>query len=196
MITIMSPECSAPLLALADAEIPLADGRTLFRTGDPVRCVYMVRSGCIRLERHQASGDPLILQRASTGQMPAEASVFATRYHCDAVAAGDAIVARIPKARVLALQEQDTAWMRAFAAHLAHEVQRTRARVQLLSLKRVDARLDAWLSLNGETLPDRGQWVALAFELAVTPEALYRELSRRRGAGGRGAATRQLAAKQ
>lgn len=65
-------------------------------------------------------------------------------------------------------------------SHLAHEVQQARARAQLLALKRVGARLDAWIALNDQALPSRGRWVELAAELPVTPEALYRELARRR----------------
>ena len=184
MIAIMSPACLEPLAALVERELDLRDGDVLFRTGEAVRFIYLVRSGCVRLERVQASGEPLVLQRAPAGQLPAEASVFASHYHCDAVAAGPTAVGRIRKADVLALQERDPGWLRAFAAHLAGEVQRTRARAQLLSLKRVDARLDAWLTLNGGKLPERGRWLDLAAELAVTPEALYRELARRREDGG------------
>ena len=182
MIAIMSSSWLGSLAALAHRELQLADGEVLFRTRDPVRHIYLVRSGCIRLERVQASGEPLVLQRAAAGQMPAEASLFATHYHCDAVAAGSTVVARIHKADALKLQDQDPGWLRAFAGHLAGEVQRTRARAQLLSLKRVDARLDAWLTVNGGALPERGRWLELAAELAVTPEALYRELARRRSA--------------
>jgi len=180
MITIMSSTWFDVLGRLVHRELQLQDGQVLFRTREPVRFIYVVRSGCIRLERMQASGDPLVLQRATAGQLAAEASVFASNYHCDAVAIGSTIVGRIHKADVQKLQQEDPEWLRGFAAHLASEVQRTRARAQLLSLRRVDARLDAWLTLNGGTLPERGRWHDLAAELAVTPEALYRELSRRR----------------
>jgi len=180
MIAIMSPACTAPLLQLVERDLHLRERQVLFRTGDAVRFLYFVRSGCVRLERTQASGEALVLQRATAGQLAAEASVFAPRYHCNAVAAGPTLVGRIARKDVDALQQRDPAWLRAFASHLAGEVQRTRARAELLSHKRVDARLDAWLTLHGGSLPGKGRWVELAAELAVTPEALYRELSRRR----------------
>jgi hypothetical protein len=44
----------------------------------------------------------------------------------------------------------------------------------------VEARLDAWLALKQGGLPEKGRWRELAECLAVTPEALYREISRRR----------------
>jgi len=63
--------------------------------------------------------------------------------------------------------------------HLALEVQRARANSELLSLKTVAARVDAWVTLNHGTLPPKGQWRQVASEIGVTPEALYRELARR-----------------
>jgi hypothetical protein len=50
--------------------------------------------------------------------------------------------------------------------------------MEVVSLKTVAERLDAYLALGGE-LPPKGQLVHLASELNVSPEALYRELSRR-----------------
>ena len=183
MIAIMSGDHFSKLDALVEHEVRLGERQSLFRAGDAVRHLYVVREGDVRLVRHQACGDALVLQRARAGQVLAEASVFASRYHCDAVTTTGATLGRIPKARVLGLQQQDPEWLRAFAAYLAGEVQRARARAELLSLRRVGARLDAWLAFNGEALPPRGQWIELAAELGVTPEALYRELALRRADG-------------
>ncbi|SFI57623.1 hypothetical protein SAMN05216525_110176 [Bradyrhizobium sp. Gha] len=58
----------------------------------------------------------------------------------------------------------------------AHGLQHSRFQ---LSMKTVAARLDAWIEWNGK-LPPKGEWVSLAAELAVSPEALYREIGRRR----------------
>jgi hypothetical protein len=38
----------------------------------------------------------------------------------------------------------------------------------------------AWLAGHAANLPARGEWRALAGEIAVSPEALYREIARRR----------------
>jgi CRP-like cAMP-binding protein len=180
MIAIMSKTWFDRINSLVERERLLGDGDVLFRAGEQVRYFYVVRSGSILLARVQPSGDPLVLQRATADQLVAEASVFAAKYHCDALASGPTLVGRIRKSDVEQLKAKDPVWLGTFAAHLAHEVQRARARAQLLSLKRVGARLDAWLVLNDFALPLRGRWVELAAELAVTPEALYRELAQRR----------------
>ena len=180
MIAIMSDQLTERLRALADKELTLRDGEQLFRAGAPVRNVYVVAEGSVKLLRIQKGGDSLVLQRAAAGELLAEASLFAPRYHCDAYAEGAVKVQRIPRERVDQLREDDPQWLSALASRLARELQRTRARAELLSLKRVDLRVNAWLDLNSGELPERGQWAGLALELGVTPEALYRELARRR----------------
>lgn len=180
MIAIMFATWLDRMCALVETECSLRDEDVLFRTGQAVRALYVIRSGGVLLTRLQASGEPLVLQRATAGQLVAEASVFADRYHCDAVASGPTVVGRIRKSDIERLQVDEPMWLRGFASHLAKQVQYARARAQLLSLKRVDARLDAWLALNDNEMPPCGRWVELAAELAVTPEALYRELARRR----------------
>lgn len=180
MIAIMFAAHVARLVQLADRDLSLADGQRVFSVDEPVRCFYVVREGSVLMLRRQATGAALVLQRVEAGGLVAEASVFAARYHCEATAAGDTVLARIPKARVVALQADDPGWLHDFAAHLASEVQRARARAELLSLKKVGDRLDAWFSLHGGKMPGRGEWVRWATELGVSPEALYRELARRR----------------
>lgn len=165
------------LLAMSDAQVDLAAGQTLFRAGEPVRNLYVVLQGSVRLVRHQVNGTPVVLQRARANQLLAEASLFAARYHCDAVCEQAARLARIAKSRILQAQREDPATLVDLAAHLAGEVQQARARCELLSLRTVRERLDGWLALHG-SLPPRGRWVDVAQEIGVTPEALYRELAR------------------
>lgn len=199
MIAIMSSIVQR-LLALADAQVQLGPGQVLFATGEPVRSLYVVLEGSVRLVRHQVNGATVVLQRAQGNQLLAEASLFAARYHCDAVSEQGAQLARIPKRRILEAQREDAGWLADLAAHLAGEVQRARARAELLSLRTVGERLAAWKTLHG-ALPPRGRWIDVAQEIGVTPEALYRELSRMQAAGkgdaagGRKAGSRSANAK-
>lgn len=176
MIAIMS-SITERLLALAEAEVELGPGQSLFLAGDPVRNLYVVLEGSVRLVRHQASGGAVVLQRAQANELLAEASLFASRYHCDATSEHGARLARVPKARLLQAQREDAGWLTDLAAHLAQEVQKARARAELLALRTVRERLDGWRALHGE-LPPRGRWIDVAQEIGVTPEALYRELAR------------------
>jgi CRP-like cAMP-binding protein len=181
MIPIMFDDLIDRLVAKADKRVRAEPGEQLFCAGDRVAAVFVVLEGGVRLIRIQADGEALGLQRAGAGDLLAEASMFAERYHCDAYADGPTTLARVPRSRVESLMRDDAGWLRGMAARLAHEMQRTRLRAEMLSLKRVDRRVEAWLTFNG-TLPERGGWARLAEELAVSPEALYRELAKRRAA--------------
>ena len=59
-------------------------------------------------------------------------------------------------------------------------MQAARFRSEILTRKTVSERFDAWLGLPGNGLPPRGEWKTVAAHIGVSPEALYRELSRRR----------------
>ena len=180
MIRIMSADAFARLLPLCGPARAFPRGTLLFACGDRVRRLHLVESGEVRLQRDATGGARLVLQRARAGAVLAEASLRAARYHCDAEAATDARVRSVPLARALAALGEDRALADAWATALALELQATRARAALLRLRGVAERLDAWLALTGGPVPPRGERLALADEIGVTPAALYRELARRR----------------
>ncbi|WP_342236212.1 Crp/Fnr family transcriptional regulator [Inquilinus sp. OTU3971] len=177
MIAIMS--LFEALSRVADRELALAEGEILFRLGDKVRSIFLIHSGAVRLVRHLPHGPALTLQLAEKGAILAEASLFADKYHCDAVAMSTSRLQVAARRRIEDAVTRDPEIARLWTKHLAAEIQRARTQVEIISLKTVAERLDAWLALRGD-LPPKGQWQRLASEIGVTPEALYRELARRR----------------
>lgn len=85
----------------------------------------------------------------------------------------------VPKPHLLRALETDVQVASAWTSHLAHEVQRARLLLEILSLKTVKARLKAWIARNG-AFPTRGEWHLIATESGVTAEAFYREIARQR----------------
>lgn len=152
----------------------------LFDQGDPVRDLFRVEEGLVLLIRVQPDGAETVLQRAAQGAVLAEASLYAESYHCRAEAAEPARLSCFDAAQLRHALGDDGALSRAYAAHLAAEVQKLRLRAEVLAKRRLSDRLDAWLDWHGGVLPGRGGWRTLAREIGVTPEALYRELARRR----------------
>jgi CRP-like cAMP-binding protein len=151
-------------------------GAVVFRREDHVHSMYLIRSGTIALERPLTDGTALTLNLATVGMALAEASLFATTYHCDAVARTNAKIAIMPRAAFRsALRERPTAALSLIETH-AKEVQSHRARIEIL--RRVSDRLDAWLELYDE--PPMGEWIRVADQIGVSSPALYRELARRR----------------
>jgi CRP/FNR family transcriptional regulator, dissimilatory nitrate respiration regulator len=156
----------------------ISKGAVLFRREDPVKSMYLVQSGAIALERPLADGAPLTLHVATACASVAEASLFAKTYHCDAVALSVTMVAVLPRLKFLfALESWPNAALSLIETY-AKEVQAQRTRIEILRLRRVADRLDAWIDLYGE--PPKGKWMTVADQIGVSPPALYRELARRR----------------
>lgn len=155
------------------------EGQYLFHRNDLVKSMFLLEAGSVQLIRHHRDGRTVVLQRASAGSVLAEASLFTPAYHCDAIATSAAVARLISRAAMQQLFFRNRDFAKAWAVHLAGEVQKARLRAETLTLKTVSERLDAWLADRGK-LPGKGGWKAIALEIGVSPEALYREIARRR----------------
>jgi len=155
-------------------------GQPLFHRGDPVKDVHIVLAGSVHLVRHQADGSVLILQRAGPGSVLAEASLYSEVYHCDAVAFSSADTRMYAKASLRKLLAINPGFGDVWAGYLAHELQGARLRAEVLSLRTVAERLDAWTAWNGGMIPKKGERKLIANQIGVSPEALYREFAKNR----------------
>lgn len=164
----------------------LAAGDCLFRQGDRAQAIFRVECGRLRLVRHLADGSAVTLHVARAGDGLAEAALFASQYHCDAVAEVDSSVAVIAKAPLLAALRSDAEASLAFAADLSRQVRGLRWQLELRNIKSARERLLAWLHLQadpaGVVMPDR-PWTVLAPELGLSHEAIYRALARLQAEG-------------
>jgi CRP-like cAMP-binding protein len=151
----------------------------LFHMGDAISSMFLIESGEARLLRRRRDGTAVVLQRAASGSFLAEASLFSVNYHCDAIATTRVQARLISRPAMRELFNQDRSFAKERAAHLAGEVRNARLRAEILSLKTVAERLDAWLADRGH-LPQKGNWKTIAQEIGVSPEALYRKLARQR----------------
>lgn len=159
----------------------LEEGETLFRRGDQVEWAFLVSDGRISLRRALQDGGLLTLHSADAAELVAEASLFAERYHCDAVSEIPTTVSLLSKAELMRNLE-----ISGSAGHLsvkafertARELQNLRTRIEVMRLRKVTDRLEAYLELYGPA--EEGSWVRVADWIGVTPPALYRELAKRR----------------
>ncbi len=179
MISVMPMELSGILLNMAGVSRELPAQYRLFLQGDKVRTLFLVRGGAVDLERTSESGTTITLHRAKPVSLISEASLYAEKYHCSAICKQPTIIWAIPKRDVRKRLEQDSSFAECWVAHLAREIQNTRFQAEVMSLKTVAERLDAWLDWNGSGLPIKGERKGLASQIGVSPEALYRELAKR-----------------
>ena len=156
-------------------------GEMLFTTGDPVRSLFIVEEGRLRLLRHTADGATLTLHVARAGEAFAEASLFSRTYHCDAVADVRSTMTPYPKRALLSALREDSVAALALTDHLARQVQTLRGQVELLNIKsardRVLAYLHNQLSASARRLEPERTWKTIATEIGLTHEAVYRALA-------------------
>jgi CRP-like cAMP-binding protein len=180
MIVIMSDDLLENICARVGEPRSFDDGQFLFRQDDPVRSLFVIEDGLVELVRYQPDGTSITLQRTIKNTILAEASLYSECYHCDAVVRLPSRISAISKTKFLSLLKYDEELSTVWAAHLAREVQSARSQIDILSRKTVAERLDGWLAWNHTVLPEKGQWKSIADHIGVSPEALYREIAKRR----------------
>lgn len=151
----------------------------LFHRDDRVKSMFLIENGTAQLIRHHPNGTAVVLQPACPGSILAEASLFTPKYHCDAIVTSPVVASLFSRNAVQQLFYANQDFARAWATHLASEVRSARRHAEILTLQTVAERLDAWLADKGQ-LPERGNWKTIAQEIGTSPEALYREIARRR----------------
>jgi CRP-like cAMP-binding protein len=172
----------SPRVRAAAVERRLAAGETLFRAESRSTGFFEVIAGTVRLIRVDRNGREAVLQTAAAGDSLAEASLFSPAYHCDAIAATDAVVRLIPKSVMLAEMQRDPKLARAFAAMLARQVMALRTRLETRNIHSTRERVRHFLAVNAgadrRTVVVSGTLKQLAADLGLTHEALYRTLAR------------------
>ncbi|MDP1612165.1 MAG: Crp/Fnr family transcriptional regulator [Sulfuritalea sp.] len=177
--------------ALSDSAIPsiaglrpqprrMTAGETLFHRGDKAFGIFFLASGRLRMQRVTPDGGSVTLHVARAGELFAEASLFAERYHCDAAAETDCEVWLYPKDELTARLRDDPAGLWSFAAGLAGGLHGLRQRYELKQIRSAPERVLQFLRLRCDTAgsyrPD-GPLKDLAAELGLSHEALYRTLA-------------------
>ncbi|MFK7995385.1 MAG: Crp/Fnr family transcriptional regulator [Granulosicoccus sp.] len=148
-------------------------GDILFHQGENTHGVFYLLDGSITLQRVTESGHEVIILQAGTGETFAEASLFHDIYHCTAKVTTACTVIECSKKAVLARYKDDPDFALAMSARFANQVQQTRARLELFSIKKAEERVFQALA-NGML---KESVKTLACEIGLSQEAVYRSLS-------------------
>ncbi len=160
----------------------VARGDYLFRHRQPAEALFIVVEGRVRMFRELADGTAVTLHVAREGETFAEAALFATNYHCHALAELDTTVICLSTQELMSRLQTDAALGLELSRHLAHQVRDLRAMVCLRDIRSADERLLNWLRQKADnkkmqTVLDRS-WTAISQELGLTRETVYRSLAR------------------
>ena len=158
----------------------LAPGQALFRQGDEVAAIFAVERGRLRLIRHTVDDRKVVLHTAREGELLAEAALFSTQYHCDAIADLASRVRVLAKSELLAAFRKDAKFAGRFMGVLARQVMALRTRLELRSIRSARERLLQHLLLAAGTerrVRLDGTLMDMAAEIGMTHETLYRSLA-------------------
>lgn len=151
--------------------IPIKRGATLFRSGDPFRSIYAVRTGffktCVSAEdgREQVTGFHM------SGELIGLDAIGAERHGCDAIALEDCEVCELPFARLEAMARDIPALTRHFYKLMSREIVRDQGVMLLLGNMRAEERLAVFLLNLSQRLAARG-FSATGFHLRMTREEI------------------------
>lgn len=151
----------------------LGKDELLFRQSDPPSFLYFLRAGHVQLRRHTEAGEAIIIHNAHGGQTFAEASLFSSNYHCDAVACETSELVAMNKVRILKTMRQNSLFAFALSARFATEMQAQRRKLELVSIKSAPQRVFAAIADGMLT----GSVTTFAAEIGLTHEATYRALT-------------------
>ena len=150
----------------------LVQGETLFLQDSTSAGIYYLISGTIDLSRTTNSGHSVMIHRARSGETFAEASLFSDRYHCMATANCESRVIECRRTAVMSLLNSDAEFARTIAFRFATQIQESRRRVELLSIRAADERILSALS-DGLLVEEITTFAAL---IGLAPETAYRKL--------------------
>jgi CRP/FNR family transcriptional regulator, dissimilatory nitrate respiration regulator len=171
----------SPAIRASAVERALKAGQTLFAAGARTAGLYEIVKGKVRLVRVDRSGREAVLQIAASGDTLAEASLYSSTYHCDAIASTDAVVRLYPKAVLADELDRNPKVAQAFAAMLARQVMTLRTRLEQRNIHSARDRVRHYLVVHadpsGRTVTFSGTLKEVAAELGLSHEALYRTLA-------------------
>jgi CRP-like cAMP-binding protein len=143
----------------------------IFREGDTTRGIFVCIDAAVHLVRVGPDGESITLHRAGPGQALAEASLFAERYHCDAVVKGSGQIVHVPKSVILA-HLSDPGFANAYTKYMSQQVKQYRGLLEIMSIRSATERVYAALVAG---LLD-GTVMEFSTKIALTHEATYRSL--------------------
>jgi CRP-like cAMP-binding protein len=164
----------------AARQITLRRGQSLFSVNDPIKWLYYVADGEVRLVHFMPNGDEVVLQSVTSGNALAECSICLDQYTCMAEATRQSIVLAVPLDLFNRLLGENAVFAVAWGRDLAQKMRELFMRYERLKLHTARERVMHYLA----TQPCNGKGVTLEFstrtwahELGLTHESLYRTLA-------------------
>lgn len=141
--------------------------------------MFRVVRGRVRLERCLADGRLVAVRTAGAGDLVAEGSLFADRYHCDAVAAVRSVIEVEERSRVLRRLTAEPSELFQLCRLLSQQLREARLLLEIRTIRPARDRVLTYLETRHAAglAPREGPVRLIADELDLAPETLYRLLA-------------------
>ncbi len=159
----------------------LLTGEYVFYKGDPANHIYAVESGQVHLKRPTPEGRSVLIHVAGDGGSFAEAALFASVYHCDAVAVQKTTIHTYPKKLVLEALRSQPDKTEQYITLLSSQVRSLRTQLELRNILSAKERIIHYLLLKAD--PATRELIfhmplkEIASELGLARETFYRNLA-------------------
>lgn len=153
--------------------VSIDKGETLFFQGSDTTGLYYLVSGAIDLSRTMETGHCVLIHHARPKDTFAEASLFSDYYHCTATVVQKSQLILCKRTAIIKLFDTDIDFARAMASRFAAQLQLSRRRVELLSIRSAAERILAALN-DGLMLDDISSFADV---IGLAPETVYRNLA-------------------
>lgn len=166
-----------PLNQLANKDlshITVEPAQTLFVQGSETTGLFYLVSGAVDLKRTTAAGHDILIHHAKARDTFAEASLFSDSYHCTAIVVQKSQLILCKRAAINRLFDTDIVFARAMASRFAAQLQLSRRRVELLSIRSAEERVLEAIN-DGLLLDDI---TSFADAIGLAPETVYRNLAK------------------
>ncbi|QNM94730.1 fumarate/nitrate reduction transcriptional regulator Fnr [Chitinimonas koreensis] len=151
--------------------IPVKRGEALFRTDDPFRSLYAVRTGFFKTVVLSEDGREQVTGFHMSGELIGLDALGGERHACTAIALEDCEVCELPFEQLESLSKDIPALTRHFYKLMSREIVRDQGVMLLLGNMRAEERLAAFLLNLSQRLGARG-FSSSGFHLRMTREEI------------------------
>jgi CRP/FNR family transcriptional regulator len=123
----------------------LRKGEYLFRMGDPLRSLSVVRGGCVMTRLTTATGATHVLDFHPSGQLVGVDAINDRRHPSDAIALDAVQVCELPYASLLGLAAEEPVLQHRLMQMFSRQIARNEAMLLQLGKFTIEERLAAWL---------------------------------------------------
>lgn len=151
------------------ARVPLDRGDVIFRAGDPLDYIYVVRTGSVRTVFPGSEGDDQVIGFHLPSELVGLDAISANAHQCDAVALERTSVCALPLGRLERLAAEIPALQRQFHVMISRQISHDHRHLVAVGRRTARERLALFLHALSERL-ESGGYSGVDFHLSMSRE--------------------------